>query len=144
MAYLPENVTAEQRAEAFKLIRLAISDPGTFVDREHDEESVTNWSARAVVAAFDAHPLLEVRRYHPTTSAYEGADRAVWKHRKRADDAESKLKQIRDQHGRPRTDRHGSGCVHCAILWPCPTYKLATVEAGRADASPSTEEGDRG
>lgn len=35
------------------------------------------------------------------------------------------LQQIQDMHGRPRTDRHGSGCIHCAIAWPCPTYLAA-------------------
>lgn len=30
---------------------------------------------------------------------------------------------------KPRTERHGAGCVQCGILWPCPTYKaLATPE----------------
>lgn len=37
------------------------------------------------------------------------------------------LGKVRDLHGKPRTERHGSGCVHCAIHWPCPTYRLVTA-----------------
>jgi hypothetical protein len=37
------------------------------------------------------------------------------------------LGKVRDLHGKPRTERHGSGCVHCAILWPCPTYRLVVA-----------------
>jgi hypothetical protein len=28
---------------------------------------------------------------------------------------------VRALHKR-RTERHGSGCVQCGIVWPCPTY----------------------
>lgn len=40
-------------------------------------------------------------------------------------EARAELDRVRDMHGRPRTDRHGSGCIHCAIVWPCPTYLAA-------------------
>ena len=32
------------------------------------------------------------------------------------------VKHGRELHGRPRIDRHGSGCVQCGIVWPCPTF----------------------
>lgn len=56
------------------------------------------------------------------------------KHRKRAEQAEATIARVRDLHGRPRTDRHGSGCIHCGIVWPCPTYKALTPPADQQDA----------
>lgn len=43
----------------------------------------------------------------------------------------SVLAEVRDLHGHPRTARHGSGCVSCGIVWPCPTYR-AISSAGPA------------
>lgn len=45
----------------------------------------------------------------------------------RATNAESVIATVRATH-KPRTERHGSGCVQCGIVWPCPTYKALTVE----------------
>lgn len=32
------------------------------------------------------------------------------------------LARVKAMHKR-RTERHGSGCVQCGIVWPCPTYR---------------------
>jgi hypothetical protein len=42
------------------------------------------------------------------------------------DEARRLLTVIAKEHGHPRTDRHGSGCVSCGLVWPCPTYVTAT------------------
>lgn len=31
------------------------------------------------------------------------------------------LRQIGELHSGPRTERHGSGCIECSLVWPCPT-----------------------
>lgn len=42
---------------------------------------------------------------------------------------------VRARHKR-RTERHGSGCVQCGIVWPCPTYLgLAAVGESAAEAT---------
>lgn len=45
------------------------------------------------------------------------------------------IEQMRDRH-HARTERHGSGCISCGRLWPCPDHLeadafLGTQEAGR-------------
>ena len=45
-------------------------------------------------------------------------------------EAQATLDRIRAMHKR-RTERHGSGCVQCGIVWPCPTYKATNVTASR-------------
>lgn len=32
-----------------------------------------------------------------------------------------RLTAVAALHHGPRTERHGSGCIHCGIVWPCPT-----------------------
>lgn len=32
------------------------------------------------------------------------------------------IARVKAMHKR-RTERHGSGCVHCGIVWPCPTFR---------------------
>lgn len=59
------------------------------------------------------------RQPYPTAWAYEQACKAL--HQKT--DA---IDQVRAMH-RKRTERHGSGCVQCGIVWPCPTYKALDV-----------------
>ena len=52
-------------------------------------------------------------------------------------DPVSVLARVKAMHKR-RTERHGSGCVQCGILWPCPTYReldAAEPEAPAADKS---------
>ncbi|MGI5223549.1 hypothetical protein [Actinoallomurus sp. CA-142502] len=44
--------------------------------------------------------------------------------------AEARLERVRHRHRGPRTDRHGSGCIGCGLIWPCPTY-LDVTEADR-------------
>ena len=39
------------------------------------------------------------------------------------DMAETVIARVRQLHSGPRTERHGSGCVQCGILWPCPTRR---------------------
>jgi len=36
--------------------------------------------------------------------------------------AEAAVDRVRAMH-KPRTERHGSGCVQCGIVWPCPTSR---------------------
>ena len=49
----------------------------------------------------------------------------------RLHDAEMAVTKLRAMH-KPRTERHGSGCVQCGIVWPCPTsLVLDGKEAGR-------------
>ncbi|GAA0969894.1 hypothetical protein GCM10009555_017820 [Acrocarpospora macrocephala] len=36
---------------------------------------------------------------------------------------EVRLARVRALHKGPRTDRPGSGCVQCGIVWPCPTSR---------------------
>jgi hypothetical protein len=46
------------------------------------------------------------------------------------DAALAAVARVRQLHGRPRTERHGSGCVGCGVVWPCPTLRaLDAVEA---------------
>lgn len=59
----------------------------------------------------------------------ERADLARWKADYEALDARvnelaNVVQGIRDRHHR-RTERHGSGCVSCGRLWPCPDYQDA-------------------
>jgi hypothetical protein len=35
---------------------------------------------------------------------------------------------VRQLHRGPRTERHGSGCVQCGIVWPCPTIRALNGE----------------
>ena len=37
--------------------------------------------------------------------------------------AEAVIARVRQLHSDPRTERHGSGCVQCGIVWPCPTRR---------------------
>lgn len=39
------------------------------------------------------------------------------------DTAEAVIARVRQLHSGPRTGRHGSGCVQCGIVWPCPTRR---------------------
>jgi hypothetical protein len=90
MTRTPSNISDEQRAEALQLLRRAFFDPGAFVPRGDDySEPLPAWAARAAMAALDAHPLLEIRPYHPTRDAYTAADKAVWAHLRRAEEAEA-------------------------------------------------------
>ncbi|MEV0114657.1 hypothetical protein AB0H77_15595 [Streptomyces sp. NPDC050844] len=34
------------------------------------------------------------------------------------------VERVRALHRGPRAERHGSGCVQCGILWPCPTARI--------------------
>lgn len=61
------------------------------------------------------------RQPYPTAWAYEQACKALETHRTRADAAEAVIAGVRAKH-KPRTERHGSACVQCGIVWPCPTY----------------------
>lgn len=79
--------------------------------------------ANAVLAQIEKHPSLTIRHYAPTQDAYDRACAALEKHRKRADDAERIVEELRRLHHGPRTERHGSGCIQCGILWPCPSAK---------------------
>lgn len=66
------------------------------------------------------------RQPYPTAWAYEQACKARTKHQERADAAEAVIAAVRAKH-KPRTERHGSGCVQCGIVWPCPTYRALDV-----------------
>jgi hypothetical protein len=68
------------------------------------------------------------RQPYPTAWAYEQACKARNKHQERADAAEALIAGVRATH-KPRTERHGSGCVQCGIVWPCPTFKALDVAA---------------
>ena len=63
------------------------------------------------------------RQPYPTAWAYEQACKALRKHQERAERLASILVDVRAKH-RARTERHGSGCLQCGIVWPCPTYKM--------------------
>jgi hypothetical protein len=54
----------------------------------------------------------------------------------RAELAETRqaIQGVRDRHHR-RTERHGSGCVSCGRLWPCPDYLEADAFLGAQEAS---------
>jgi hypothetical protein len=62
------------------------------------------------------------RQPYPTAWAYEQACKAREKHRERADAAEALIAAVRAKH-KPRTERHGSGCVQCGTVWPCATHR---------------------
>ena len=66
------------------------------------------------------------RQPYPTAWAYEQACKAL---RRKTD----VLDQVRAMH-RKRTERHGSGCVQCGIVWPCPTYKALEVQPAAVEA----------
>lgn len=38
------------------------------------------------------------------------------------------IERVRKLHHGPRTERHGSGCVQCGIVWPCPTARALDGE----------------
>ncbi len=57
----------------------------------------------------------------------------------RAANAESLIATVRATH-RKRTERHGSGCVQCGIVWPCPTYKALDDEPTAVPAVVETGE----
>lgn len=42
----------------------------------------------------------------------------------RAEAAEAVVDQFRRRHHR-RTERHGSGCISCGRVWPCPDWREA-------------------
>jgi hypothetical protein len=54
----------------------------------------------------------------------------------RAVNAEALIAAVRAKH-KQRTERHGSGCVQCGIVWPCPTYKELDVAI---EAQPAAED----
>jgi hypothetical protein len=83
------------KTDVLALTRQAISDPGSILPRV-DGETVSNWSARAVLAVIDEHPVLEIRPYYPTQDAYDSACRALEKHRARADEAEADRDRARE------------------------------------------------
>lgn len=70
------------------------------------------------------------RQPYPTAWAYEQACKAL----NRKTDV---IDQVRAMHRR-RTERHGSGCVQCGMVWPCPTYKALDLpsEAQQDGAQP--------
>jgi hypothetical protein len=40
--------------------------------------------------------------------------------------------RVRAMH-KPRTERHGSCCVQCGIVWPCPTSRVLDEAAPETD-----------
>jgi hypothetical protein len=44
-------------------------------------------------------------------------------------EAQATVDRIRAMHKRC-TERHGSGCLQCGIVWPCPTYKATAPKEG--------------
>ncbi|MEY9995848.1 hypothetical protein ABIE67_007880 [Streptomyces sp. V4I8] len=62
------------------------------------------------------------RQPYPTAWAYEQACKAREKHRERAEAAEAVIADVQAKH-KPRTERHGAGCVQCGTVWPCATYR---------------------
>lgn len=94
--------TVPRRENVLALVLLAICDPGSFLPREREErdgetllESIQHWGARAVLAAIDEDPVLEIRPYYPTQDAYDAACAALEKHRQRADVAEAAVERVR-------------------------------------------------
>lgn len=61
------------------------------------------------------------RQPYPTAWAHEQALKALETQRARAEAAEAVVEQFRQRHQR-RVERHGSGCISCGRLWPCPDY----------------------
>lgn len=37
------------------------------------------------------------------------------------------VRQVSSLHHGPRTERHGSCCVHCGLVWPCPTVQIVAA-----------------
>ncbi|MEV4174008.1 hypothetical protein [Nonomuraea sp. NPDC049709] len=87
--------------------------------RDHQLEQLRKERDQAI--AHDRQP-------YPTQWAYDQACAALETHRARADAAEAINDRIAQLHGGPRTERHGSGCVQCGILWPCPTKRALDGE----------------
>ena len=52
-------------------------------------------------------------------------------------DPTAALARVKAMH-KPRTERHGSGCVQCGIVWPCPTYR--ELDDAVPVAAPPTEQ----
>lgn len=110
----------------------------SLIDQEPGLQALFARAAEAAVAVADAEQaelrrerdlaIAHDRQPYPTAWAYEQVCKARTKHQERADAAEAVIAAVRAKHKR-RTERHGSGCVQCGIVWPCPTYReLAAVE----------------
>jgi hypothetical protein len=117
----------------------------SLIDQEPGLQALFARAAEAAVAVADAEQadlrrerdlaIAHDRQPYPTAWAYEQVCKARTKHQERADAAEAVIAVVRAKHKR-RTERHGSGCVQCGIVWPCPTYReLAAVGAGAAGES---------
>lgn len=81
-----------------------------------------------VLADIEAHPVLEVRPYYPTKDAYDAACRAL-------EEKQTVIDGVAARHSGPRTERYGSGCVQCGLLWPCPDAKAVGLRRAEADAA---------
>lgn len=87
--------------------------------------SQVGWLRRRFVVDCDACGLI--------TTRYRTSDRAwqvVEKHRN--------LHKVQALHHGPRTERHGSGCIHCGIVWPCPTIRALDAEIPAPTVLPSS------
>jgi DNA repair ATPase RecN len=72
---------------------------------EHTQIVSYSEAADAVLDAFDAHPVFEIRPYYPTEHAYDAACKALQKHRQRAEQAERERDIIARQRNRLASER---------------------------------------
>lgn len=61
------------------------------------------------------------QRYELALAGWTGALKERDHARTELREARGVIQRVRSLHSGPRTERHGSGCVQCAICWPCPT-----------------------
>ncbi len=95
---------------------------GPFENEGPDPEEHTDWLERVVTngnLAVMEQWVEEGRRL--AQSSKEATD--AWEETNvQAGRDQRLIAEVRAMHKR-RTERHGSGCVQCGIVWPCPTYK---------------------
>ena len=88
--------------------------------RDQIAEQIGAPAADLALSVIAEHPVLTIRPFYPTQDSYDAACRA-------ASLKQEMLEEVRRLHGKPRTDRYGSGCVQCSIVWPCPTAKAVGI-----------------
>lgn len=86
------DLTDAAAADLLQLVTSAISNPGSVLPRDDaQQESVTRWAGRAVLAALEQAGAIEAGPGWPTQVAYDKACEELWGHRDRADTAEARL-----------------------------------------------------
>jgi hypothetical protein len=144
LGVLPEPVdraaaSVKQRADCTEL-EWAEQERARF-ERLYTRETVRTDRAEARAAAMER----AMESTAADASAHRFCHMRLMSQCQRAERAEAVIAEVRAKH-KKRTERHGSGCVQCGIVWPCPTYltlgvldpeEPASVVAPQPDTTPA-------